>query len=454
MSFIHSNRLHNIALAALLAMAVFSASAARAQALAQTPPMGWNSWDAYGTSVTESEVKANADYMAEKLKRHGWEYIVVDIQWSETKPQSHGYRPHADLAMDAHGRLVPAPNRFPSAGNETSNNQGFKSLASYVHGKGLKFGIHIMRGIPRRALDANLPVLGSDAKAADIADRSSTCRWNDDMYGVDMAKPGAQAYYDSIVKQYASWGVDFIKADDMAKPFHGPEIAALHQAIVHSGRPIVLSLSPGPADLAKAAFYAANANLWRVSGDFWDRWDSLKKSFALLAEWAPYSKPGGWPDADMLPLGRIGIRAERGEDRKTRLTPYEQQTLMTLWAIARSPLMFGGDLPSNDAATLALITNDEVLQVSQHGRNSRPVLRSVEQEAWLSESASGEEKYLAVFNTEDEKDRITRIRWEQIGMGKKTSVRDLWTHRDLRGEPDDGLKVVLKPHASALYRLR
>ena len=412
--------------------------------------MGWNSWDAYGTTVTESEVKANADYMAEKLRQHGWQYIVVDIQWSETKPKTHGYRPNADLAMDAYGRLIPAPNRFPSA----ASGQGFTGLAKYIHGKGLKFGIHIMRGIPRRAVSANLPVLDSDLKAADIADRNSTCRWNDDMYGVDMSKPGAQAYYDSIVKLYASWGVDFIKADDMAKPFHGTEIAALHRAIVTSGRPIVLSLSPGPADLGKASFYSANANLWRISGDFWDRWDDLKKSFTLLAEWAPYSKPGGWADADMLPLGRIGIRAERGEDRKTRFTPDEQQTLMTLWAIARSPLMFGGDLPSNDEATLALITNDEVLQVNQHARNSRPVLRSVEQEAWLSETPSGKETYLAVFNTEDQQERTTRIRWEQIGMKKDTSVRDLWTHRDLQGEPDDGIKVVLKPHASALFRLR
>lgn len=148
----------------------------RMAALAPTPAMGWNSWDAYATTVTEAEVRANAGYMAQKLKRHGWQYVVVEIQWSATKPQAHGYRPNADLAMDKFGRLIPAPNRFPSA----SGGQGFNPLADYVHSLGLKFGIHILRGIPRRAVEANLPVYGTSVHAADIADRNSICRWNTD----------------------------------------------------------------------------------------------------------------------------------------------------------------------------------------------------------------------------------------------------------------------------------
>jgi hypothetical protein len=162
--------------------------------LAPAPPMGWNSWDSFGTSVTEAEVKANADYMAKHLARYGWQYIVVDIQWSEPNPKTHGYRPDAELVMDAYGRLMPAPNRFPSA----SDGRGFKPLADYVHRKGLKFGIHIMRGIPRRAVDANLPIHGSDRKAAGVANKNSTCPWNSDMYGVDTSLPGGQDYYDSI----------------------------------------------------------------------------------------------------------------------------------------------------------------------------------------------------------------------------------------------------------------
>ena len=331
--------------ATLLLLLLTTLPLAAADPIAVTPPMGWNSWDSYGTSVTEAEVLANAGYMAAKLRSHGWQYIVVDIQWSDPLAKPHGYRPNAELAMDEYGRLIPAANRFPS---------GFRSLADSLHARGLKFGIHIMRGIPRRAVAANLPVSGSTARAAEIADTKSICRWNTDMYGIDMSKRGAQEYYDSILALYASWGVDYIKCDDIAQPFHGDEIEALHRAIAKSGPAIVLSLSPGPADLSKAAFYAANANLWRISDDFWDLWKDLRHSFDLLEKWSPFIQPGGWPDADMLPLGRIGIRAERGDDRPTRFTQDEQRTMVTLWSIARSPLMLGGDLPSNDAYTESL----------------------------------------------------------------------------------------------------
>ncbi len=206
-----------------------------------------------GTTVTDAEVKANADYMAKHLKQHGWRYIVVDIQWSEQHPQSHGYREGADVAMDQYGRLTPAVSRFPSS----AGGKGFKPLADYVHSLGLRFGIHIMRGIPRKA-----------PRAAAIANVHSLCPWNSDMYGVDMSRTGAQDYYDSIVKMYAGWGVDFIKADDIARPAHRDEIAALHRAIQKTGRPIVLSLSPGPAMVNVVAFLQNNANMWRISDDF------------------------------------------------------------------------------------------------------------------------------------------------------------------------------------------
>src|ERR1017187_2558844 len=231
---------------ALIVMLAAPALCAAAEAVAATPPMGWNSWDCYGTTVTEAEVKANADYMAQHLKQHGWQYVVVDIQWSEPHAQAHGYRPGAQLSVDQYGRLIPAVNRFPSS----ADGHGFRPLADYIHGLGLRFGIHIMRGIPRQAVKANLPVFAGVpqmARAADIADTASVCPWNSDMYGVDLSRPGGQDYYDSILKLYADWGVDYIKADDIARPAHREEIAALHRAIVKTGRPIVLSLSPGPA---------------------------------------------------------------------------------------------------------------------------------------------------------------------------------------------------------------
>jgi len=314
--------------------------------LAPTPPMGWNSYDCYGVSVTEAEVKANADYLAKNLARHGWQHVVVDIQWSKPKAGAKGHRPNAVFAMDEYGRFTPAVDRFPSA----ANGQGFKPLAEYVHSLGLKFGIHIMRGIPQQAVTKNTAVLGTNlragdvARASDIADPRRVCPSGSDMYGVDMTKPGGQAYYDSIVKLYAQWRVDYIKADDMTWPYHGDEIAALSEAIRKSGRPMVLSLSPGPAPLEHADDLKRHAELWRISDDVWDKWKNLKEQFALCRAWAPHIVPGHWPDADMLPLGRIAIRADTHNDRHTNFTKDEQFTLMTLWSIFRSPLIFGGDL--------------------------------------------------------------------------------------------------------------
>jgi hypothetical protein len=423
-------------------------AAVAAPALAPTPPMGWNSWDAYGTTVTEAEVKANADYMARYLKPHGWQYVVVDIQWSEPNPQAHGYRPDTTLAMDEYGRLIPAPNRFPSA----AGGQGFKPLADYVHGLGLRFGIHIMRGIPRRAVQANLPVMGSKARAADIADRYSLCPWNTDMYGIDMSRPGAQDYYDSILKLYAGWGVDFIKADDIARPAHREEIAALHRAIVKTGRPIVLSLSPGPAMVKDREFLGQNANMWRISDDFWDEWRLLRQNFILLSIWSDTARPGAWPDADMLPLGRLGIRAERGDERTTHFTPVEQRTLMSLWSIAQSPLIFGGDLPRNDDFTRALISNDEVLAVDQKALHGRAFAEGGDSVVWTADAVGSPARYVAVFNVGDRGPIDVRVDWPALGLPAKCALRDLWERKDV-GTIEGGYTFQVEPHGSGLYRV-
>jgi hypothetical protein len=413
--------------------------------------MGWNSWDSFGTGVTEAEVKANSDYMAKNLAAHGWQYIVVDIQWSEPNPKSHGYRPDTELVMDDHGRLMPAPNRFPSA----ADGKGFQPLAAYVHSKGLKFGIHIMRGIPRRAVDRALPIAGSRHNASELADKNSTCRWNSDMYGIDTEKPGGQDYYDSIARLYADWGVDFIKADDMFASGehvdHSTEIAALSTALRKTGRPIVLSLSPGTHDAEKAAFIGKYAQMWRISDDFWDRWIDLKRQFPNFTKWNPCVKVGNWPDGDMLPLGHIGIRAERGEPRMSLLTHDEQRTLMTLWSIARSPLMFGGNLPDNDQWSLDLITNDEVLAVNQKAASSRELFTRGNQVAWIAE-LPGSSKYLAVFNTGDTQPEDIQVNWSDLGLPANCTVRDLWTKQDL-GPKETGQTFKIAPHASAFYRV-
>jgi hypothetical protein len=361
---------------------------------ASTPPMGWNSWDCFGPTVTEREVRANADYMADHLKQFGWQYIVVDIRWYVENDKAHGYNEKDPvMAVDDYGRLVPAVNRFPSA----AGGNGFKPLADYVHSRGLKFGIHIMRGVPRVAVERNTPILGTTVTAQAMYSTRNACAWLRDMYTVDASKPGAQDYYNSLFKLYASWGVDFVKVDDISWPYHGDEIEMVRKAIDNCGRQIVLSLSPGPTALDHADHVSSHANMWRIIGDFWDSWTQVEEHFSLFEKWIPFVRPGHWPDGDMLPLGRIGIRAEQGDPRMSNLTKDEQITLMSLFFICRSPLMFGGNLPDNDQFTLGLLTNDEALGVLQNSRNNRLLFDNGDKIAWVADEEGTNNKYVALF---------------------------------------------------------
>ena len=420
---------------------------AQSPLLAPVPPMGWNSWDAYGTTVREDEVKANADVMSASLKQYGWQYIVVDIQWYEPNAKAHGYREGATLSMDGNGRLIPAVNRFPSS----ANGEGFRHLADYVHSKGLKFGIHILRGVPRQAVAENTPVLGTNKRAGDIADEKTLCSWNTDMYGIDMSRPGAQAYYDSIVAQYAAWGVDFIKADDMTRPYHQAEIDGLHRAILKTGRPIVLSLSPGPAPMDEVADLQNSAQMWRIEDDLWDNWQSVRSMYFRAESWAPLVNPGHWADADMLPLGHIGIRAERGGDRLSRLSHDEQKTMMTLWAMLRSPLMFGGDLPTVDPFTLSLLTNAGVLAIDQSSSNAQVVYTKGDLRIWIAKDGKTGDRYVAVFNLGETPQTIHQD-WQEIGISTKPAeIRELWTTKVLTRPL--ALDATVVSHGTVLYRV-
>jgi alpha-galactosidase len=424
--------------------------------LALTPPMGWNSYDSYGTTVKESDVKANASWLAHHLKRYGWEYVVVDMEWFVTNPTPSGNSKDSHLVMDKYGRYLPAPNRFPSA----SGDAGFKPLADYVHSLGLKFGIHILRGIPKRAVEENLPIAGSSYRAADAADRSDTCPWNPDNYGVDASKPAGQAYYDSIAALYASWGVDFIKADCIAShPYKAGDIRMLSMALRKTQRPLVFSLSPGAAPQEKIGELRQYAQMWRISNDIWDLWHSpveypqgLGDQFARAAKWASLSEPGGWPDADMLTLGALEPSPGWGEPRMTRFTHDEQRTLMTLWCMFRSPLMMGGNLVKNDAWTTSLLTNSEVLAVDQHSTGNRMVLKRDNLVVWLARPGSGQGYYLALFNL-DSLPQTEHLAWKDVSIPSAGyKLRNLWRHQNLGMV--DALNIKLPPHGSALYRLQ
>ena len=367
------------------------------QKWALTPPMGWNSWDCYGPTVVEDEVKANTDYMAEKLAVYGWEYVVVDIRWFVENDKAGGYNQTNPIYVyDEWGRYTPALNRFPSA----ANGVGFRALADYVHGKGLKFGIHLMRGLPKIAAEKKLPVKGTNGITCDmIASNDSACTWLRDNYKVDYHKPGAQEYYNSCFELYAEWGVDFVKIDDLSRPYHTAEIEMIRKAIDHCGRPIVLSISPGETPLEKVDHVKTHANMWRTVDDFWDNWSQLNYQFQVCAKWAPYIAPGTWPDADMLPLGKISIRGERGEERWTNFTRDEQYTMMNLWTIFKSPLMFGGDLPQNDKATDSLLTNRDVLYMHHYSANNRQLSKRDNHIVWAADDPANGDKFVALFNT-------------------------------------------------------
>lgn len=423
---------------------------------APTPPMGWNSWDAYGFTIDEGEFRANVRRLV-PLKRFGWRYAVIDEGWYMADPLGKDLAARRYL-LDGNGRLMPVPARFPSA----KDGNGLAALAAWTHAQGFAFGIHIIRGIPKAAVDANLPIAGSRYHAADAADRAATCPWDDGNYGVADNAAG-QAWYDALLAQYAAWGIDFLKVDCIADhPWRPTEVAQLGRAIAKAKRPIVLSLSPGPAALANEGAMAKSAQMWRIMDDLWDGWtfphpdpnstfpNGIRNAFDALAAWAGKARANHWPDADMLPFGSLRPHAGWGDPRQSRLTADEAKTAFTLFAIARSPLILGGNLTQLDAATRALLTNPEVIARNQQDRVAAPVdLADPTLRAWISRRRTGSVDTVAVFNLADRPIAVA-LPWTTFGLAAgPRAARELWTHRAFA--PSETLTVTLPAHGSAVY---
>lgn len=427
---------------------------------AKTPPLGWNSWDCFGAAVNEKQLIANADYMAKHLKQYGWEYVVCDIQWYEPKSRDNDYNSFTELEMDEYGRLIPAENRFPSS----KGGKGFKPIADYVHSLGLKFGIHIMRGVPRQAAAKNCKIYGSDKTCRQIAHHFSVCSWNTDMYGLYNCQ-GAQDYYNSIINMYAEWGVDFIKCDDICvtefRKWDNPytadyEIEMLRKAIDNCGREIVLSLSPGPAPREKADHLCKNANMWRLTGDFWDRWEPLYNMFDKCAQWQGVSAKGNYPDCDMLPIGRLSKNGtcHGPQNRMSQFTKAEQYTLMSLWGIFKSPLMIGGNLPDNDDFTLSLLTNSEYMEMHAKSYGARQIAREEKNgKGKIVWAANGKGcKYVALFNTGD-KEKVLKVDLSAVLMpDTEYKVLDIWQNEQL-GSFKNTISLSVAPHGARLLKL-
>ena len=413
-----------------------------------TAPMGWNSWDCYGAAVTEDIVRKNADFMAKHLKKYGWEYSTVDIQWYEPNVKTHEYTPFAKLCIDEYSRVIPAENRFPSS----AGGKGFAPLAEYVHSLGLKFGIHIMRGIPRQAVYERTKIKGTDKTAADVAKTDRICAWNTDMYGVDPAKPGAKEYYDSIFELYASWGVDFVKCDDIARelPKEESELIMLSDSLKNCGRDMVLSLSPGPALLEKAELYKQVSNMWRITDDFWDNWQLLYNMFERCEKWAPHNGAGHWADADMLPIGYI--KQDYSPDITTRFTKDEQVTMLTLWSIFRSPLIIGGEMTKFDDFTMSLLTNEGILKMHRNARHSHQVWRrkmnGSEIVLWTAADAEGGQ-YAALFNIGENAADIS-VPLTELEIYEAKYITELWSNEAFHA---DNISADLAPHSAKAYYL-
>ena len=428
-----------------------------AATLAPRPPMGWNSWDAYGLTITEPQFRDNVNVLATILKPYGWQYAVIDEGWFLKNPLDLHKTEKVVYELDANGRYNPVPERFPSA-MVNGRNLGFQALGEYVHAQGLKFGVHIVRGIPRESVQQNLPVAGSRFHAQDVADTTDVCPWDPTNWGV-RDTPAGQAWYDSLLAQYAAWGVDYLKVDCISDhPYKPTEIRMLHRAIGKTGRPIVLSLSPGPTSPGIVAEIKPYAQMWRISDDIWDYWKnpdqfprSLYDQFELAAAWAPFATAGSWPDADMLPLGYLGPEPGEGKARDSRLTHEEQRMMVTLWSMMRSPLIIVANLTNLDEWTTSLVTNSDILDVDQSAHEQRQAAREGDIVVWTS-SGKGGTRYLALFNLGDRDNSVApSYAFYDLPAGTYGS-REPWSHED-RGQ-SDGINVTLPAHSCILLELK
>ena len=419
------------------------------ETLALTPPMGWNSYDSFGGGINEQQTLAAAQAMKTTMAPFGWDTVVIDFHWYNSNEGD-----PATARFDSSGRFLPALNRFPSA----TGDLGFKPLADKIHAMGLKFGVHLMRGIPRTTFNANTAIAGSTYTAKQAGSSSDTCPWDQNMYGVMGNTAAGQAWYDSIFTQYAAWGLDFVKVDDMVSGsnYHQSEVDAIHAAIEKTGRSILLSLSPGPMQTRDVADLNANANMWRMVNDFWDQngLSSLNDEFTTAANWAATTglTVGHWPDADMLPLGYIGASKPGG--RNSALSRNQQVTVMSLWAIEASPLIFGGNPTylTGDDWSIALLTNDEVLAIDQDGAGTRAkrVSQQNNTEVWQRD-LSGGRKAVALFNR-NTSDATVSVTFSQLGVTGTPVVRDVWHRMDVTGMTT-GLSVNVPHDGALLYTL-
>ncbi len=422
--------------------------------LTPRPPLGWNSYDSFGCFINEGRALENLRVFIERLQPHGYAYFVLDAGWYRQFDLGDREFPGKDDAHvvlhDVFGRPVPSANFFP---------RGFGPLAAACHAAGVKFGIHMMRGISRAAVEANTPILDTSLRARDIADTTDTCSWCADNYGIDMRRPGAQAYYDSVIAQLAGWGVDFIKYDDIIPS--PPEVDAVVNAIEKCGRDIVLSLSPGNGHNADGWPAYFRANMIRTSGDIWDNREDFRWVFERWQTFMPLLDrlpEGCWLDMDMIPFGELQVwnpatgeqvgdilMNGRGARRMSGLNAAQQRTFITMRALAASPLFMGGNLPGTDDYAFHVLTDPEMLACNQHGVTGRLVTYTDWTSTWLTpHRARAGAGWFGIFNRDGACPREVVADARVLGIPPASRLYDIWNRREL-GDLSTPLHLTLPP---------
>ena len=452
--------------ALLMVAMLLSAPAATSQSKAPTPPMGWDSFGAYGFSIDEAQFRANAAVLA-GIQQFGWKYAILAPGWYMGNPAGRSLA-ERKFQLNAAGVPVPDPVRFPSS----TGGVGLRPLGNWLHQQGLKFGLHVVSGIPRDAVRANLPVAGTGFHAAEAADTSATCPGDDSTYGVADNAAG-QAFLNSMFRLYAGWGVDLVRVDCIGgEPYNSTAIKQIAHAIQSSGRPIVLSLSSGAAPLDRAAEIQESAQLWQIVPAHTDVWEAapgsapgslagVRPAFDLFPKWFTYSGPDAWPDAGMLTGGWLEPNPANGKARQSGLSADEERSELAFWAIVRSPLILGANLTRLDDTTRALVSNQDLLFMNQSVTYSRPLDTAafgagldkvrVWRATFESAGVRGYAEYYGFFNLDDRPATI-HATWSQLGLDNaKHSGQNLWDDSSTKLAKD--LTVTLPAHGSAIFKV-
>lgn len=447
------------------------------------PPLGWNSYDGFGCHIYESLCMEELAAFAQHFAPHGYEYFVIDNGWFSEQQlmEADGFKlprvQHAEpehVCIDDFGIPQPSVCFFPN---------GFRPIVDFGRAHGIKIGLHLMRGIPRKAVEANTPIKGTKFRARDIADVEDTCAWCDYMYGIDMSKPGAQAYLDSVIEQFAQWGVEFVKVDDVS---HRPaEVEGYVRAVETASGPICLSLSPGNHTNKRFLDTYRDSAMCRITKDIWDNQPDIDVAFNYWKSWQGLEEPGFYPDLDMIPFGELCVlkrpeNFKRGANanfcagqlmhHRCTLTEAQKETFITQRAMSASPLMIGGRLHTMDPHSVRLLTHPDVLACNQNGvmgADLRPSPEGLEIFVTPERSldATGMQRYegsdrgwVGVFNRSAEPVRIA-LGPAQLGLKRRCDeaetpvhvLRDIWRGGEHQ-VVDDSVDIEIAAHGVAFYR--